>query len=115
MNRVRVAWPVRALLLGTVVAVVLGAVAGGTALLLARREIDHAVPVLDGDRLRAVLTIGKPGRPVTPADQRLMRDVAGGAHLLLQGVARGAELAARVRRVDELAAETAASRQRLQV
>ena len=44
-----------------------------------------------------------------------MRDVAGGAHLVLQGVARGAELAARVRRVDELAAETAASRRRLEV
>ncbi|HSK59160.1 MAG TPA: hypothetical protein VK935_08925 [Actinomycetospora sp.] len=85
------------------------------AALLSRPGIDHAVPVLDGERLRAVLTVGKGGRPVTAADRRLVRDVAGGAHLLLQGVARGAELAARVRRVDELAAETAASRRRLEV
>jgi signal transduction histidine kinase len=83
--------------------------------LLARPGVDHAVPVLDGERLRAVLTIGKAGRPVTAGDRRLVRDVAGGAHLVLQGVARGAELAARVRRVDELAAETAASRRRLEV
>ncbi|WP_433787503.1 hypothetical protein ACQPX6_11895 [Actinomycetospora sp. CA-101289] len=85
------------------------------AALLARPGIDHAVPVLAGERLRAVLTVGKAGRPVTAADRRLVRDVAGGAHLLLQGVARGAELAARVRRVDELATETAASRRRLEV
>ena len=84
------------------------------AALLSRAGIDHAVPVLDGERLRAVLTLGKGGRPVTAADRRLVRDVAGGAHLLLQGVARGAELAARVRRVDELATETAASRRRLE-
>ncbi|PVZ14181.1 hypothetical protein C8D89_10145 [Actinomycetospora cinnamomea] len=83
-------------------------------LLLARPGVDHAVPVLDGERLRAVLTVGKGGRPVTAADRRLVRDVAGGAHLLLRGVARTAELAARVRRVDELAAETAASRRRLE-
>lgn len=83
--------------------------------LLARPGVDHAVPVLDGEHLRAVLTIGKAGRPVTAGDRRLVRDVAGGAHLVLQGVARGAELAARVRRVDELAAETAASRRRLEV
>ena len=83
--------------------------------LLTRPGVDHAVPVLDGERLRAVLTIGKAGRPVTAGDRRLVRDVAGGAHLVLQGVARGAELAARVRRVDELAAETAASRRRLEV
>lgn len=83
--------------------------------LLARPDTDHAVPVLDGTVLRAVLTIGKPGRSVTPADQRLMQDVAGGAGLLLRGVARSAELTARVRRVDELAQETAASRQRLRV
>jgi signal transduction histidine kinase len=85
------------------------------AALLDRPGIDHAVPVLDGARLRAVLTIAKAGRPVTPGDRRLVRDVAGGAQLVLQGVARGAELSARVRRVDELVAETAASRRRLEV
>ena len=83
------------------------------AVLLARPDIDFVVPVLDGDVLRAVLAIGKPGAPVTPADQQLVRDVAHGAALLLRGVALNAELADRVRRADDLATEMQASRQRL--
>lgn len=83
------------------------------AALLARPDVDHAVPVLDGPVLRAVLTLGKPGRAVTPADRRLVQDVAGAAGLLLRGVARGGELRARVARVDELAREMQASRERL--
>jgi signal transduction histidine kinase len=83
------------------------------AVLLARPDIDFVVPVLDGDVLRAVLAIGKPGAPVTPADQQLVRDVAHGAALLLRGVALNAELADRVRRADDLATELQASRQRL--
>jgi hypothetical protein len=83
------------------------------AVLLAEPDTDHVVPVLDGSVLRAVLVIGKPGRPVTPSDQRLMKDVANGAGLLLRGVALNAELSERVRRADELAEELAASRQRL--
>ena len=63
--------------------------------------------------LRAALAIGKPGAPVTPADQQLVRDVAHGAALLLRGVALNAELADRVRRADDLATELQASRQRL--
>ncbi len=82
-------------------------------MLLARPDIDFVVPVLDGDVLRAVLAIGKPGAPVTPADQQLVRDVAHGAALLLRGVALNAELADRVRRADDLATELQASRQRL--
>jgi hypothetical protein len=83
------------------------------AVLLAHPDVDHAVPVLDGPILRAVLTIGKPGRPVTPADQRFMHDVANGAGLLLRGVQLNTELQERVRRADELATELQASRQRL--
>jgi len=60
--------------------------------------------------LRAVLAIGKPGRPVTPADLRLMQDVANGAGMLLRGVQLNAELEERVRRAAELAAELQASR-----
>ena len=82
-------------------------------MLLARPDTDHVVPVLDGDVLRAALAIGKPGAPVTPADQQLVRDVAHGAALLLRGVALNAELADRVRRADDLATELQASRQRL--
>jgi len=83
------------------------------AVLLAQPDTDHVVPVLDGPVLRAVLAIGKPGRPVTPADLRLMQDVANGAGMLLRGVQLNAELEERVRRAAELAAELQASRQRL--
>ena len=83
------------------------------AVLLARPGTDHVVPVLDGTVLRAALAITKPGEPVTPADQQLVRDVANGAALLLRGVALNAELAERVRRADDLAEELRASRQRL--
>jgi signal transduction histidine kinase len=83
------------------------------AVLLARPDTDHVVPVLDGTALRAALAIGKPGAAITPSDQRLAQDVANGAALLLRGVALNAELADRVRRADTLAAELTASRQRL--
>jgi signal transduction histidine kinase len=83
------------------------------AVLLAQLDTDHVVPVLDGPVLRAVLAIGKPDRPVTPSDQRLMHDVANGAGMLLRGVQLNAELEERVRRADELAAELQASRLRL--
>jgi hypothetical protein len=83
------------------------------AVLLARPDTDHVVPVLDGTVLRAALAIGKPDAPITPADQLLVRDVANGAALLLRGVAQNAELAERVRRADDLATQLTASRQRL--
>jgi signal transduction histidine kinase len=83
------------------------------ATLLARPDIHHVVPVLDGTSLRAVLAIEKPNAPIAPDDQRLVQDVANGATLLLRGVALNAELAERVRRADVLAAELASSRQRL--
>jgi hypothetical protein len=83
------------------------------AALLAQPDVDHVVPVLDGSVLRAALAIGKPGVAVTPADKRLMHDVAGGAGLLLRDVQLNAELRQRVRRADELATELQASRQRL--
>lgn len=81
--------------------------------LWARPDTDHVMPVFDGPVLRAALTIGKAGRPVTPADQRLMRDVANGAGMLLRDVQLNAELEERVRRADELAEELGASQQRL--
>ncbi len=90
-----------------------GAVADNLAVLLARPDTDLVVPVLDGAVLRAALAIEKPDGPVTPADRRLMQDVADGAGLLLRSVARGADLRERVRRADELAAELQESRRRL--
>lgn len=83
------------------------------ATLLAQPDVDYVVPVLDGSVLRAALAIGKPGRAVTPADQRLMQDVAHSAGLLLRGAQLNAELEEQVRQADELAAQRLASRQRL--
>lgn len=76
------------------------------------RRADHVVPIVEGQTLRAVLAIRKP-TAITPADQRLMRDLAGGAGLLLRGVAMNTELRDRVRRAAELAAELERSRERL--
>jgi hypothetical protein len=81
--------------------------------LLLRSDVDHALPVVDDGELRAVLTVGKPGRPVTAADRALVAEIGAGARLLLRVVARGAELRARVARADELARETEESRRRL--
>jgi len=89
------------------------AAADNLAVLLARPDTDHVVPVLDGTELRAALTIEKPDSPITPADQRLMQDVADGAGLLLRSVQRGVELHERVRQADELAAQLRESRRRL--
>jgi signal transduction histidine kinase len=83
------------------------------AVLLARPDVDHVVPVLDGTVVRAALSIGKPDAAITPEDQRLMHDVANGAGLLLRSVALNAELAERIRRADALAAELQASDERL--
>ncbi len=69
--------------------------------------------MVDDGELRAVLTLGKPGRPVTAADRALVAEVGSGAGLLLRIVARGAELRTRVARASELASETEASRRRL--
>ena len=89
------------------------AVAPNLAVVLAGQDADHVVPVLDGPALRAVLAIGKPGSPVTPADRQLMDDVANGAGSLLREVQRGRELEQRVRRAGELAEELQQSRRRL--
>lgn len=85
----------------------------GLAQLLVRPDTDHVVPVLDGHELRAALAVSKPDHPLTAGDRALMQDVANGAGMLLHGVALNAELAERVRRADELAAQLAASRERL--
>ncbi len=81
--------------------------------LLLRPDVDHALPVVDDGELRAILTVGKPGRPVTAADRALVTEIGSGARLLLRVVARGAELRARVARADELAREFEESRRRL--
>lgn len=85
----------------------------GLAVLLTRPDTDHVVPVLDGEQLRAALTIGKTGAAITPDDRRLLRDLAHGAGALLREVAHGIELERRVRRADELADELQRSRERL--
>lgn len=83
------------------------------AVLLDRTGTGCVVPVLEGTVLRAALAIEKPDAGITPEDHRLMRDMANGAGLLLRCVALNAEVAERIRRVDSLAAELEASKQRL--
>lgn len=87
--------------------------AADLAALLDRADVHHAVPVLVENELRAVLVLDKPGQAITPADRRLVRDVATGAALLLREVRHSTELATRVRRADDLARELAESRHRL--
>ncbi|MCD2196185.1 hypothetical protein LQ327_22690 [Actinomycetospora endophytica] len=82
-------------------------------MLLARDDVDHAVPVLEGPSARAWLTIAKPDGAVVPADRRLMGDLADGASLLLRGLALTGELEQRIRRADELGSELADSQHRL--
>jgi signal transduction histidine kinase len=89
------------------------AVADNLAVLLARPDTDHVVPVLDGAVLRAALVVEKAGGPVTAADRQLVQEVAEGAGLLLRSVQRGAELRQRVARAEELAVERRESRERL--
>jgi signal transduction histidine kinase len=83
------------------------------AVLLDRTGTGCVVPVLEGTVLRAALAIEKPDAGITPEDHRLVQDMANGAGLLLRCVALNAEVAERIRRVESLAAELEASRQRL--
>ena len=83
------------------------------AVLLDRPDVDHVMPVVEGEVLRAALTIDKSGAPITAADRQLLRDVASGARLLLRGIALTAELRERVRHAADLGAELNRSRSRL--
>jgi hypothetical protein len=83
------------------------------AVLLDRTGTGCVVPVLEGTVLRAALAVEKPDAGITPEDHRLVQDMANGAGLLLRCVALNAEVAERIRRVDGLAADLEASRQRL--
>jgi signal transduction histidine kinase len=87
--------------------------AANLAVLLDRPDVDHVMPVVDGEVLRAALTLDKSGAPVTAADRQLLRDVASGARLLLRGIALNAELRERVRQAANLGAELNRSRSRL--
>jgi len=74
---------------------------------LPRSEFSTSVEVRHGDDLLGALSITKPRHePPTPADERLLEDVAAGAGLLLRNIRLNAELAERVR-------EVRASRRRL--
>jgi signal transduction histidine kinase len=70
-------------------------------------ELEASVPVRHGGELLGALGITKPRtRPVTPADETLLGDVAAGAGLMLRNLRLNAELG-------ERAAEIRASRRRL--
>ena len=74
---------------------------------LPRSDISTSVEVRHGDELLGALSITKPRHePPSPADERLLEDVAAGAGLLLRNMRLNAELAQR-------AQEVRASRRRL--
>lgn len=76
--------------------------------------IDDAVPILDGEVPRGALAIGKSGPgSVTVEDDRLLRDTATSAGLLLRTVHRNDELQGKLREAEKLELELRASEERL--
>jgi hypothetical protein len=79
----------------------------------ALQEVDLYREVRDKDLLRGAITVIKPQRALTPADQRLVKDVAQGAKVLLRGVQLAAELQEERSWADELNTQLQRSQQRL--
>ena len=75
---------------------------------------DRALEVRDRDELLGVITVSKPPTdPITPAQDKLLDDLASQAGIVLRNVALTAELQARLDQLSEQAAELRASRQRI--
>ncbi len=73
-----------------------------------------ALPVLHQHELIGAITVRQsPGEPFSPADLRLLRDIAAQAGLVLRNVRLTAELAARLASISAQSAEIRASRQRI--
>jgi signal transduction histidine kinase len=76
--------------------------------------VDRAVPVRHGDEMLGVIAVRKPaGEPLSPAEGRLLDDLAAQAGLVLSNVRLTAELEARLDRIAGQAAELRTSRQRI--
>jgi hypothetical protein len=92
-----------------------GAVAG-EAELRGLPDVDHVVPVRDGEQLRGALTLqARAGRFVTPPDQRVAEDVANAAGLLLRNSELTERLSEQVQRKAAKESELAASWHRMVV
>jgi signal transduction histidine kinase len=77
-------------------------------------DIDHAVPIPAAGTRSGALAIGKSGPgSVTAQDERLLRDGATSAGLLLRTGARNAELHEKLRQAEKLELELRSSRERL--
>jgi len=77
-------------------------------------DVDRAVPVRHGGELLGAVAVRKPaGEPLSPAEERLLDDLASQAGLVLSNVRLTAELEARLERIAAQAAELRASRQRI--
>jgi hypothetical protein len=88
----------------------------GEAGLLGLPDVDHVVPVRDGGELRGALTLqARPGRFVTPPDQRVAEDVANAARLLLRNTELTERLREQVQRGAMQESELTASRRRVVV
>jgi len=73
-----------------------------------------ALPVLHGDDLIGAITVRQaPGVPFSPADLRLLRDIAAQAGLVMRNVRLTAELAERLTQISAQSAEIRASRERI--
>jgi signal transduction histidine kinase len=66
-----------------------------------------------GDLIGAITVRQSPSEPLSPADLRLLHDIAAQAGLVLRNVRLTAELAARLEKISEQAAEIRASRERI--
>jgi signal transduction histidine kinase len=76
--------------------------------------VDRAVAVRHGDEMLGVIAVRKPaGEPLSPAEGRLLDDLAAQAGLVLSNVRLTAELEARLDRIAGQAAELRTSRQRI--
>jgi signal transduction histidine kinase len=77
-------------------------------------EADRAVPVRLGNELLGAITVDKPAsEPFTPAEEKLLDDLASQAGLVISNVRLTAELEANIERVESQAEELRASRQRI--
>lgn len=77
-------------------------------------EGDRAVPVRLGSELLGAITVDKPAsEPFTPAEEKLLDDLASQAGLVISNVRLTAELEANIERIEAQADELRASRQRI--
>jgi signal transduction histidine kinase len=77
-------------------------------------EADRAVPVRLADELLGAITVDKPAsEPFTPAEEKLLEDLASQAGLVISNVRLTAELEANIERIQAQADELRASRQRI--